>query len=155
MRPDQSLFKGHLEEASFQMGVDRGQWGIVDAPDNISWPNVIIWCRAAPGDTGFEKYYFRFNLENYSASAPTAVPWDIDAQKPLAHEFWPAWSDRLRKVFNPRWNGGVCLYAPCDRLAMKGHPKWPEQYPTDYWTPDSTIVKYLRFLEKILRGGNE
>ena len=151
MRPDESLFKKHLEEAVFLTGVEEGLWGIEGSTEGIVWPYAILWCKATPPEgAGSSKYYFRFNLEGYSEAAPTAIPWDVVKNQPLAAEAWPGWSEQLRKVFNPKWNNGVALYAPCDRIAIQGHGQWPEKHPGDFWTPDSTIVKYLRFLVKIL-----
>jgi hypothetical protein len=151
MRPDESLFKKHLEEAVFLTGVADSQWGLVGSAEEIIWPHVLLWCKATPPEgTGSSKYYFRFNLEGYSEQAPTALPWDVSKNQPLAIEVWPGWSEQLRKVFNPKWNNGIALYAPCDRIAIPGHAQWKEKHPTDFWTPGSTIIKYLRFLLKIL-----
>jgi hypothetical protein len=151
MEPDESLFKKHLEEALFQEGVEENRWGLVGTIQEINWPYVILWCKSTPhAGAGFNKYYFRFDLKNYPATAPTAIPWDIEKNQRLANELWPSWSERLRKVFNYNWNSGRSLYAPCDRLAMPLHGKWAEKHYTYWWTSDSTIIKYLRFLESLL-----
>jgi len=150
--PDESLFKNHLGEAFFLIGVDDGRWGLHGSIDDIQWPYVILWCKATPRGDGHNKYYFRFDLKGYSAEAPTAVPWDIAKNVTLAAETWPRWSEQLKKVFNHGWNGGSALYAPCDRVAMKGHTDWPQKHPAYWWTSGSRIDKYLGFLVRILNG---
>ena len=155
MKPDESLFKQHLKEALFLSGVEESLWGLEGEEKDINWPYAILWCRATPRGSGYNKYYFRFNLDGYSESAPTAIPWDISKNQPLTAETWPAWSEPLQKVFNPKWNNGASLYAPCDRIAMINHGQWPANHPADYWTPKSTIVKYLEFLVKILNDATD
>jgi len=153
MNPDESLFKQHLGEALFQIGVDDGSWGLCGTLADIQWPCAVLWCKATPKESGQKKYYFRFTLDGYSASAPTAVPWDINKNQPLEHAAWPRWTAYLQKVFNPGWNNGTALYAPCDRKAMQGHEKWKEQHSAFWWFPGSNIVKYLRFLYRLLNSG--
>jgi len=56
----------------------------------------------------------------------------------------------VTKVFNPEWNNGVALYAPCDRMAMPGHESWKPQFPNVWWQPGFTIVVYLDFVHSCL-----
>lgn len=154
--PDQCLFKLHLEGAPFLAGVDAGQWGLV-ADDELSrWPYVRIWVRCAPRFAAADKVVLRVQADGYSALAPTSRPWDIEANAPLKAELWPKGPGNVSAVFNHGWNGGVALYAPCDRLAMPGHEPWQQKFPQWWWTPKHTIVEYLTFVFRCLNPvGNE
>lgn len=156
MSLEQDIFNEHINGAVFQMGVDDGIWGLHDAMDAIVWPHVVIWCKASPPDgQGKGKYFFRFNLEKYPSSAPTAVPWDVDKNQVLERGKWPQWSVYVSNVFKWDWKNGAALYAPCDRSIFKdsSHQNWKDQHPVYWWGPNSTIATtYLRFLDSILNG---
>ncbi len=68
---------------------------------------------------------------------------------------WPKGPGNISAVFNPNWNGGIALYAPCDRAAMAGHDAWKVKFPGWWWQSDFTIVKYLEFVHKCVNPGYE
>ena len=154
--PDLCLFKLHLEGAPFLTGVDVGQWGLVADDELASWPYCRIWVRSDPRYKASGKVVLRVQADNYPASAPTACPWDTDTNARLKNELWPKGPRNVSAVFNPAWNGGVALYAPCDRMAMPGHEPWQQAFPQWWWTPKHTIVEYLTFVFRCLNPvGNE
>ena len=151
MTVDLECFKKHLAMAPFQMGLDANDWGIACDYEFSQWPSVFLWVKSAIKAGSPDKYFFKFDLENYPAKAPKACPWDIEAQKSLSFDKWPRGNKYVSKVFNPSWKPNA-LYAPCDRVAMDGHGQWAEQYKNLWWQPDFTIVKYLQFLHKLLNS---
>jgi hypothetical protein len=154
--PDLCLFKLHLEEAPFLAGVDAGYWGLASDDELSRWPYCRIWVRSAPRFIAAGKVMLRFQADNYPATAPTARPWEIETDGPLKAELWPKGPRNVSAVFNPIWNSGVALYAPCDRVAMPGHDSWQQAFPQWWWTPKHTIVEYLTFVFRCLNPvGNE
>src|SRR5579872_77481 len=122
MKPNETMLKAHLEGAPFLDGVDRGKWELMGEPDKIdlTWP--VIWVRADKRLLQVGRVHLRFNTENYPQLAPTACPWDVEKNTPLASALWPK-GGQASEVFNPSWNSAA-LYAPCDRVAMQGHDQW-------------------------------
>lgn len=149
MKPDECLFKAHLEEAPFQSGCDAGQWGLHGDIDAINWPNPIIWVQADKAIVATAKVSLRFTVDSYPSLAPTACPWDTEKGARLENRLWPVVTGQFAKVFRLDWHGSA-LYAPCDRLAMPGHEIWKAQFKEWWWSPDFTIVKYLRFVHRVL-----
>jgi hypothetical protein len=155
MNPQLLLFNQHVLEAGFQTGIDLGMWGIVnDVPTRPTWPVVIIWVLAAKKNSCPDKYYFRFDLSGYNASAPTACPWNIENDRELDAAQWPKGTKLVSFTFNPAWrpNGQCALYAPCDRVAMQGHGYWATQFPHLWWLPGFKITVYLHFLHSLLNS---
>ncbi len=150
MSIDENLFDTHINESWFQIGVDSGKWGI----HSVDWPVAVIWVKAKPKINQPEKYYFRFELTNYPQQAPTACPWDINTKQKLEHNGWPKGAGFVSSVFNPGWNGGIALYAPCDRIAMAGHDQWKTQYPDLWWNSDMKITKYLVYIYTLLNSSD-
>jgi hypothetical protein len=144
-----------LEEVSFISGVDRGKWELVGGVEAIKWPFSILWVQAVARLMSDSRIFLRFNLENYPKSAPTACPWDIIQNCKLQNGSWPRGPYNVSTVFNPGWNNGMALYAPCDRVAMQGHDGWQHQFPQWWWRSDFTIVKYLEFVHQCLNCGYE
>ena len=149
-KPDESLFKAHLREAPFQSGADAGKWGLHGETEDIVWPNPILWVAADTAILKSCKIYLRFTVDGYSAAAPTACPWDVEKAARLEDALWPKISGKYAKVFRHDWNIRTALYAPCDRLAMTNHEQWKDQFPTWWWQPHFTIVKYLAFVHMCL-----
>jgi hypothetical protein len=151
MSPDERLFKAHLEEASFESGVDAGKWGLQGEAKDVVWPHAVLWVAAdtqlyAPG-----KIYLRFDLTGYPVAAPTACPWNVGTNQRLEDAAWPKLTGKCKLVFRHDWQIKNALYAPCDRLAMNGHQNpWEKQFPMWWWQPTFTIVKYLRFVHLCL-----
>ena len=150
MKPDESLFRTHLDEAPFLAGADAGKWGVIGGAKDILWPHAILWVAAAPLLVPDGKIALRFTLDGYSASAPTACPWDVEKRARLELSKWPKVSGKFAKVFRTDWNGAVALYAPVDRVAMAGHEHWQQQFPAWWWQPHFTICKYLGFVHMVL-----
>jgi hypothetical protein len=114
--PDLCLFKLHLEGAPFLAGVDAGNWGLMTQDESSHWPFCRIWILSNPRFIPGGKVLLRVQADNYPATAPTSRPWDIEADIPLKPELWPKGPRNVSAVFNPKWNGGVAIYAPCDRM---------------------------------------
>lgn len=155
MTPDECIFRGHLEEVPFVSGVDRQKWDVVGGIQTLRWPCPVIWVQAAPRLMSDGRIFLKFDLTNYPQIAPTSCPWDIPIDNKLPFASWPKGPGNVSAVFNPGWNGGNALYAPCDRLAMPGHEPWQNQLPQWWWRSDFTIVKYLDFVYQCLNSGYE
>lgn len=150
MNPEEAIFRRHVAEAPFQSGLDRGQWGFHESLDQMVWPVVTLWVQTDEALVPTTKTYLRFDLSGYPLSAPTSRPWDAEKNQFLPPEKWPRGEGNVSKVFNPGWNSGIALYAPCDRAAMNGHETWRSQFPGVWWEPTLTIVAYLRFIHSVL-----
>jgi hypothetical protein len=150
MLPDERVFHDHVRGGSFQSGVDRKRWRLIE----IQWPLAWIAVSAAPREKGPDEYVFCFDLANYPAQAPTARPWDPEGKCPLAAGRWPGGSGRVAAVFKPGWKDGTCLYLPCDRISMEGHTGWPTQYPHLVWKFTSNITLYLEALHELLNSSD-
>lgn len=148
LRLDEKIFRQHLDEGPFQIGVDRNKWQLV----SINWPHVIINVSATPHGGWPTKYAFRFDCTNYPAVPVTAQPWDIELNGPLESGKWPGGKNRVPKVFRPDWKNGKCLYLPCDRISIEGHTNWPSKYPHLIWTPESDITLYLEAIYELLNS---
>ncbi|MDI1233378.1 MAG: hypothetical protein PSX81_03740 [bacterium] len=154
MSIDLLTFRKDLEEANFQIGIDKGMWNVADENLQCStWPKVIIWIKAASKNDGPERYYFNFDLTGYPNTAPTCCPWSSVKDERLPDELWPKGIKVVSSVFNPGWNK-TALYAPCDRVAMIGHENWKSEFPHLWWNPSFTIEKYLNFLYRILNSSD-
>lgn len=154
MKPDAAIFLQHLHEAEFQAGSDRGNWGIYgDGAGLPDWPVVIIWVKASPKPGKPDRFYFRFELLGYPASAPTACPWEVATNARLRNEHWPKGPKLVTPTFNYGWNANA-LYAPCDRVAMVGHDGWRTQFPELWWQSTFNITVYLHFLYQLLHSSD-
>ena len=76
--------------------------------------------------------------------------WDIDLDGPLAVSKWPGGRERIPLAFNPGWKDGACLYLPCDRISLEGHPNWLHEYPNRLWQPSRGIICYLEQIYELL-----
>jgi hypothetical protein len=146
--PEEALFRAHLEGVPFRSGRDRERWGFPGEP-SVAWPHCILWVQCEPRFSGSERVSLRFDATGYPASAPNAVPWDVEKNQVVPGDKWPKGPGNVSKVFNPSWNGGA-LYAPCDRIAMAGHEAWKAAHPQWWWTADSEITLYLEFVHRCL-----
>jgi len=148
--PDERAFRAHLQQGPFQSGIDRGYWRLI----SIDWPYVLMGVTAAKRECGPEEYIFRFHCTNYPQDPPTAQPWDPGRETSLDQVNWPAGRNRVDYVFRPGWNGGQCLYLPCDRLAMRGHDAWRTRYPDMIWSASGDITQYLRIVYELLNSSD-
>lgn len=147
-RPDELTFRQHLVRGAFQDGLDRGRWRLV----SVEWPVAIITVTPATREGGPDECFLRFDLTNYPASSPTAVPWNVETNTKLEFRSWPSGGQRVNAAFNPGWQSGVAIYIPCDRLAIAGHDQWPVLYPDMIWKPTSDITHYLRIVYELLNS---
>lgn len=154
MSPAQALFDTHMQSHGYQIGAVKGQWGLAETPAS-NWPVLFFWVAAAPRQNKPDRYYFRFDLNGYSAAAPTARPWDAEKNERLDFSKWPTGGPLVANVFKTSWKNGESLYAPCDREAdLQGHSNWAVQHPQYYWQPGFTFVRYLEFLYDLLNSGD-
>ncbi len=151
MSPDEAIFRAHFASPAFQDGLDRGRWGLYESSE--TWPHVILWVPADQAVLAAGRLYLRFDLERYPQQAPTACPWDIEHNTALPRDKWPKHSgsqpNPITQVFGSSWSP-VALYAPCDRVAMRGHDVWAQQHPDLWWQPRFSLVVYLDFVHGIL-----
>lgn len=150
MGPDESVFRSHVEQGSFQSGVDRRRWRLI----KIEWPYVFIAVSAAEREGEPAEYILRFECQNYPQTAPTAQLWDLERGEPLTPERWPAGRNRVPLAFNPGWKNGQCLYVPCDRLSIEGHEAWRNQHPNMIWSPTRNITQYLWIVYDLLNSSD-
>lgn len=148
-RPDERAFRQHLACGAFLRGTARGRWRLV----RVAWPHAYIAVASAPRAFSPSEYSFRFELANYPQVPPTAQPWDLEHDAPLASERWPTGRSRLAAAFNPAWNAQA-LYLPCDRLAIQGHDAWVTQHASMIWRPSGDITQYLFVLYELLTSGD-
>lgn len=150
MLPDEKVFHSHKEMGPFQSGVARGRWRLI----LIDWPFVVISISASPRPNAPEEYPLRFDLTNYPQSPPTARPWDIELNGPLADAKRPHGKSRVPKAFRTDWMEGTALYLPCDRTAIKGHEGWQNQHPEMIWNQNGDITQYLRIIHELLTSND-
>jgi len=148
MRPDLALFNEHVNASLFQIGMDKGKWGICDDDSNTrpEWPCITIWILALDKLNCPDKYFFRFNLDGYP-SPPTAFLWDNIAQKKLEDTKWPKLKSGSQ-VFRP----ADYLYLPCDRVGRMSHPEWEQVHADLWWHSGDKITKYLNCLYELLNS---
>lgn len=143
--PDEQVFRAHVERGAFKSGEDRGRWRLV----SIDWLHAIVCVSAAPRDGGPEEYAFRFEINDYPQTAPTAQPWDLEMDAPLDSGRWPGGTSHVSRAFNPDWNRQA-IYLPFDRQAILGHDAWRTQHSHLIWSSDKDITLYLRSLHELL-----
>ncbi len=100
------------------------------------------------------EYWFSFDCSGYSQEAPTARPWDPEANQPLPFPRWPGGASRVPAVFRPEWKDGTCLYLPCDRVSAAGHENWRTEYPALQWSMSRGIVLDLDELHSLLNSSD-
>ncbi|MDO6435745.1 hypothetical protein Q4E93_34340 [Flavitalea sp. BT771] len=153
MTPDIAIFNQHMSGAGFQVGLDKGMWGVPDNdPERPTWPYIIIWIKAAIKENAPDKFFFRFTLDGYPSNAPSACPWDNDKQVVLNISEWPKGGIVTTSIFKTGWP--IALYAPCDRLAIAGHANWEKEYPDLWWRSTDKIEKYLHFIHRNLNSAD-
>lgn len=140
--PDHQAFLRHIEDAPFQIGVDRGKWRLLHP---ITWPQVLIAVSAPSRPASPDEWTFRFDLSGYPHQPPTAGLWDVANQNWLSPGHWPKGNGRFSLAFNSTWNAHA-LYLPCDRFALISHEGWISAHPHLIWTPDKDITFYLEIL---------
>ena len=140
--PDHQTFLRHIEDAPFQIGLDRGKWRLLASP---AWPVALIGISAPARTNSPDEWAFRFDLSLYPHQPPTAGLWDMATQSWLPPERWPKGDGRFALAFSSNWNLHA-VYIPCDRSALAGHDGWIAQHPHLIWTPEKDITFYLDIL---------
>ena len=144
MLPDERTFRRHVAAGPFQAGADRGEWRL----HSIEWPRAVIAIAAARRVGAPDEVALMFELSGYPQALPTAHPWDLATNAPLADGLWPV-GGRASEVFNPGWRRDA-LYVPCDRMALEGHEAWLTQYQPYLWNSSRDITHYLRIVRTVL-----
>jgi hypothetical protein len=140
----ENLFRTDLQASPFTAGVDRGWWRVA----SVQWPSAVLEL-ALPARAGADDWLaLRFQLDGYP-EAPTAQPWDTQADAPLPPHRWPAGNGRIALAFNPGWRQDA-LYIPMDRQALDGHPEWRTRYACHTWDPGKDITQYLRLVRMLI-----
>lgn len=127
----QLLLERDLAAPEFRCGQVEGRWRLVSQ----AWPHVVIAVSAAPRRNSPADFGLRFECSGDPHQAVTAQPWNLTTNAPLAAHRWPRGKSILPSVFRPEWQGGTCLYLPCDRISMNGHEVWVNQHPNRMWQP--------------------
>jgi hypothetical protein len=144
--PDRLLLEADLAAPAFRCGQIEGKWRHVET----NWPHVLIAVSAATRPNAPDEYGFRFECSGYRQTPVTGQPWDLGTNKPLAAPRWPKGRSIVPSAFNPDWKQGQCLYLPCDRLSIDGHPNWLHTYPNRLWQPSRGIICYLEQIHDLL-----
>jgi hypothetical protein len=147
---DEAAFRNDIASDAFQAGVLEGFWEIPPEAAGMAWPHFLIKVASSLSTVPAGGVTLRFTLDGYPNTAPTAVPWDLTKNAPLAPADWPKGEGLVAQAFKPGWNNALCLYIPCDRGAMAGHDVWKTQHPHYYWQPTFTIVRYLECVRRCL-----
>jgi hypothetical protein len=143
--PDRALLEVDLAAPGMRCAQIGGRWRHV----TTRWPHVIFGVAAPPRPTAPVEYGFCFECSGYRQTPVTAQPWSIDSDAPLPGVLWPRGGPILSSVFRPEWRQGQCLYLPCDRLSIEGHPNWRNEHPSRLWQPTRGIICYLEQLHDL------
>lgn len=144
--PDRLLLEADLAAPEFRCGQLGGKWRHI----GIVWPHALFAVAAAARPNAPAEYGLRFECSGYRQTAVTAQPWDVEVNTPLPAPRWPMGRNLVPAVFRPDWKGGQCLYLPCDRISIEGHPAWLHEYSNRLWRPDRGIVCYLEQIYDLL-----
>jgi hypothetical protein len=142
--PDERALRLHLESGRFRSGVAAARWRLA----GVEFPYVYAAICAHDG----VEYVFRFECRDFPRTPATAQLWDMEGNKPLPKNRWPAGQGRFALAFNPGWKDGICLYLPCDRLSIEGHDQWKADHPSLLWDPEKGLCKYLSIIHELLNS---
>jgi len=157
-KPDQRAFEADIEDADFQIGFDKGMWGLADAtqlPESLVWPKAVLWVAVAQRENTPQRFYLVLDLDNYRAVAPTGPFWDMGTKSALPITKWPKGKSgsRVAKVFRTDWKDNA-LYHPYDRVAADSHKQWKTEQSHLIWDSQHTIVDYLTEIHGLLNSGD-
>jgi hypothetical protein len=144
--PSEALLEMDLKSPAFRCGELEGRWRHV----TTTWPHSVIAITAASRSNAPADYVFRFECSGYRQTPVTGQPWDLGANAPLPADRWPNGRSIIPSVFRPEWKSGCCIYLPCDRLSIEGHPNWLSEHPARLWDPARGMVCYLEQLHELL-----
>ena len=148
--PDERALRDHITGPRFVDGVERGKWRVVG---DVEWPHVLVAVSAAPRKDAPREFFLRVDVAGYPSSPPTLMPWDPVAGGVLGAESRPK-GERAGLVFRSDWKKGAALYAPFDRVALKGHSKWSRQHPRRIWNPGRDLAWVLQYLHDLLNDAD-
>lgn len=144
--PDRLILEQDLAAPEFRCGQFDGKWRHI----RTCWPHVLIAVSAAARPNAPTEFGFRFDCTGYRQTPATAQPWNLAADQPLKPAGWPTGRSIVPSVFRPDWQGGQCLYIPCDRISLNGHPNWLTEHPNRLWQPSRGIICYLEQIHDLL-----
>jgi len=144
--PDQRLLEQDLAKPEFRCPSIEGRWRLMA----VRWPHVLIAVSAAPRLNSPPEYGFRFQCLGYRQTPATCQPWDLENNCPLPFARWPMGKSIVPSVFRPTWKNGECLYLPCDRMSIEGHPKWVTEHAGRLWDTCRGLICYLEQLHELL-----
>jgi hypothetical protein len=144
LRASRRRLERDLKSGRVQAGVLRGDWTFGE----LAWPFLIVEVSADEASRGRAGLTLKVDVTGYPA-APTACPWDPATNAQLAPEARPT-GGRATLAFRTDWEEGRALYLPVDRIALDGHPNWPQVYARDSWNPEEGIYQLLRLVYAIL-----
>jgi hypothetical protein len=150
MRLDEAALRRDLAGAPFLLGERDGRWRF----DKIEWPYVFIAVTAVPRPGAPSEYLFRFECAGYPRVAATASLWDKATSTLPSVAQWPNGRLRVPSVFRPDWKSGTALYLPCDRVSIEGHDAWRTRHPSQCWSEQLGINRYLEVLSELLNSGD-
>lgn len=150
LRPDHAALLKDLRGAAFLLGERDRHWRLI----GLEWPCAFIAVSAAPRANAPEEFLFRFECTGYPRAAATASLWDKAASAIPPVTRWPNGKIRVPSVFRPEWNNGTCLYLPCDRVSIAGHDAWHTRHPSQCWSENIGIVRYLEVLSELLNSSD-
>jgi hypothetical protein len=138
------LLVSDLAGAGFRAGELRGDWTLIGAAQEISWPYVFTLVRAAARQNCPEQWLVRWDATNYGSAPLTGGFWDADTASFLAKEKWPRGRQGsvIASVFKIEgWAApGQGFYHPWDRTALANH-SWTD--PRWAWKPELTLADYV------------
>lgn len=141
--PDERALRADVARPAFRLAEAEKRWRLI----KIGWPYVFIEVVAQDG-----RYFpLRFNCSGYPEAAPTAGPWDLEADAVLPFNRWPGnKGGRVKTVFRTDWKDGTALYLPCDRVSREGHDNWRNELPSKLWRPSAGIQQYMELVHELL-----
>src|SRR5260370_35062058 len=93
LSPDERTFQADLEDAPFQIGVQKGHWAVAEPstiPDGLEWPYRIFWVGAAPRQGAPNRFYLGLDCQGYAGACPTGPSWNPEKKELLAATKWPS-----------------------------------------------------------------
>ena len=155
--PDQRLLEEDFASPGYRAGAARRLWGRLPsrkAPASLAWPRIIIWIAAAIRDNAPNRFHFLLDATGYRARPLTGTVCEPVTGTHVDHAKRPKGrpGSRFGMVFRTDWNNGTAFYHPYDRIASESHPEWLNQQPHLVWTPEHTIVDFLKEFHGLLQS---
>jgi hypothetical protein len=146
--PDERAVRQHLRSGRFLAGAAAGKWRLI----SLVWPVALIAVSAAERPNGPGEFVLRLDLSGYPQDGPTGGVWDPEADVSLPADRRPK-GRRVGQVFRADgWEGGTAMYAPWDRVALRGHPGWRQAYTQEVWSPTRDLSFVLGSIHELLNS---